>query len=158
MSAPQFEPITEPLAAPLSGNPHDDDPEVLEDLFEIASGPPDPSAAKTDFQDHTRNVIPKPTRLQSGFQQVDANTIWPIQIQPFDPNRQRIVIRFTSGTATDYVYVADEANKCTVVASTSGQAGRLPSGIDVTLEGHNGPVFVMFGVGTGVVSWWAVTS
>jgi hypothetical protein len=158
MSAPMFEPITEPIAAPLSGDSKDDDAEVLESLYEPVSGPPDASTAKTDFQDHSNVAIPKPTRLQSGFQQVDVNTIWPIQIQPFDPNRQRIIIRFTSGTATDYVYVADEANKCSVVASTSGQAGRLPSGVDMYLEGHNGPVFVMFGVGTGVVSWWTVTT
>jgi hypothetical protein len=159
MSAPTFDALTEALAPPLAGDPHDDDAQIIDDLFEPASGPPDVEAAKQDYADHSQVAPKKQTRVMSGFQQIDVNTVSPIQIQPFDPNRERIIIRVTSATATDYILVADEANKCNIVASTSGQAGRLPVGVDMILEGHNGPVFVMFGAGAAViVSWWAITS
>jgi hypothetical protein len=160
MSAPQFEAVTEPLAPQLAGDPHDDDAQIIDDFFEPTSGPADVTGAKVDFHDHSLTPPKRPTRIQSGFQAIDANTTYAVQIQPFDPNRERIVIRFTSLAATPdtYVYVADEANKLTLVAATSGQAGRIPHGSDLTLEGHTGPVFVTFGTGSGYVSWWAVTT
>jgi len=159
MSAPQFEATTEALAPPLAGDAHDDDAQIIDDLFEPASGPPDPSAAMQDAPDHTQSPPKRPTRIQSGNQTIDAFTLAPIQIQPFDPNRERIVIRVISTTATDYILIADEANKCNALSLTSGQAGRLPAGCDLTLEGHTGPVFIMSAVATSVVvTWWAVTS
>lgn len=161
MSVPTFDPVTEALAPALYGDPHDDDADIIDDLFEPTSGPADVSGAKTDFHDHSVTPPKRPTRIQSGYQQIDANSaVFPIQIQPFDPNRERIVIRCTSATATDYVYIADEANKCAVVAGTSGQAGRLLAGSDLYLDGHTGAVYVGFGVGAAgvIVSWWAVTS
>ena len=162
MSAPMFEPVTEALAPELAGDPHDDDAQIIDDFFEPASGPADVSAAKVDFRDHSQVSIPRITRLFSGAQQIDVNTVQPIQILPADTNRKTVVLRLTgpAGTvATDYILVADEANKCVIVTSTSNQGGRLYSGSDLYLDGHTGPIFVGLGnVGTNVViSWWAVS-
>lgn len=158
MSAPIFDPIDEALAPVLAGDPHDDDAQIIDDFFEPASGPADPAASKEDFDDHSQVSRPRITRVLSGYQAISTTFVDPILAMPADANRKSVTIRFTSTTATDYVLVADEANKCITPSTSSGQAGQVLAGADITLGDHTGAVWFARGAGTGVVSWWAVTS
>lgn len=157
MSAPRFEAATEALAPPLAGDPYDDDGQVIDDLFNPTSGPPPDMTPALSQIVKLLTVSVAPTRVISGFQNVDSTFSEPTLICAKDLNRKRIVVRFVGGAATDFVYVTDEKNKAQPVSTTSGQAGKLLSGADITLDGHNGNVWVGFGAGSGSVSWWAVT-
>lgn len=141
MSLPDFRELN-------TGDVHDDDPQVLDDLVKSQANPAPPLPDEL-----TIPVVERPkrlTRLQTGQQTMQSG--WdPYRILPSDPSRKTLLVAINSADPTDTVYVADSADSARF-------GGSLFQANPLTLTGHTGAVWVYNPTAhTVTISWWAVT-
>lgn len=143
------------------GNIHDDDAETIEDRLRPAPNPPLPAIEPGTVVLPSQEP-PATSRIMSGSMTLPNN--WdPQQILPPDPYRLSWKLTMQTTTATDFIYVADDAAKCVAaggVTSTEGAGRVYPNDDPFDLPFHTGPVWVSAKGSTGsvIVSWWAVTN
>lgn len=135
-----------------TGDPFDDDPQVIDSLVNPAGPPKRDELPRQETQ--RAPEVPKQTRMLTGNATIDA-TWSPVLLLPADPLRLSLQLWAASDTATDYVRVADDPSK---VQSLSGSA-LLYSAMQSAAFDHTGPVWVSCPDATGPVrvSYLAVT-
>ncbi len=157
--------MSNPIFRPLNtGDPNDDDGQVIDNLLTDTSEPPTPISQPIDII--TEAQRPVPTRLFTGEQLIDITWSQPTLLMPADTNREHLTIRAFStnpggiGTPadayTDFVYIMDETGK---------PGARLHHGQSLTLDKHTGAVWVtcqgLASPATSAynmyVSYWATT-
>lgn len=133
----------EPVAATLAGDPNDDDGAVIDSFFIETDNPPEIPVQKMV---ESKVEAPLPTsRFLAGSQTFStSNTLTPLQIAGYDPDRVSIRIRCYSATAGNHVRVAEERERLGIGLTTpaSGLFSRCYSGQILELAGHTGPVFI----------------
>lgn len=123
----------------LAGNPHDDDPEYIEELVATNSFPVIPPA--TSMVEPPPTLDKPPTRLLTGYETLTYANIDQIrQVLPRDNNRKSLHLRLASTVSTDYILFADGNNKLSY-AGNSGGSFRLDAGSQMCLDPYTGPLF-----------------
>jgi len=143
-----------------TGDKNDDDAQIIDDYFETTSLPPDPKAATTSFEDHSRYAPPKIQRLFGGFQVISTAVLAPIQVAWPDANRKYIVLDFFSSVPADFIrYSGNQNDIMTPTGALSGLGVRLYDGKGPVVISYNGPLWVgdLTITGSGVVSWTIIT-
>jgi len=156
--------MSSPLETPAFGNlfvgdTRDDDGPVIDSLVKEVDTPPDPVIEAIDSAPYVDIV--RPGRLLTGTFVLDANTVSPVQILPFDPKRKELRLEGFSFAAVpganDYVQIADENGK----SVTTSAAWHLRHGKSHTLDNYTGPIFVFpaSGIATNSfeLTWVSVT-
>lgn len=156
MSDPNWEP-----APVLAGDPHDDDPSVIDDLVTSNPIPPDPAASRESVVNHLDQRPKRNTRILSGYQVLDANARGvQFLILPADHNRKSLTVSVGGVGTNDSALIADEAAKF-AYNGQSGQSARIYTGKSVQgIDSHTGPLWIAIpldNVSPVVVSWVSVT-
>lgn len=155
-------PSENPTFGPLHvGDVTDDDGKVIDNFFIEVNDSPAPADLIGPI-DPAPLLIPRPaTRLITGNMNLDTN--WqPVQILPADPNRLQLRIRGMSLATTpglnDYVLLGYDRG---MVATPSGAAFKLRSGVGLDLDEHTGEVWIASQAGLAAnlfeVNYLAVT-
>jgi hypothetical protein len=147
--------MSEPTFVPLNtGDTHDDDPQVMDSLFESVTAGPTP-IEDVNFVPVVER--PKPQdRLFTGSMLVDPSWTSANMILPADLKRKHVEIRVRGTDNTDFIQLADETGK---VMTTTG-AGKIFHGeAPLCIDDYTGAIHVTaFGSPHAItVSWWAVT-
>ena len=138
-------PLWTPAPELHTGDPKDDDAGIIDSLTEQQPDPPDPRPGATVTYEEASHYKPRfaPTRMfgEAFTATLNVNDA-PRQIAPVDLKRRYIIITAISGTATDYVLIADERSKLEfagishkLYATASGNNPRL-------LDKHTGAVWI----------------
>lgn len=153
--------MSEPTYAPRlnTGDPNDDDGQVIDSLLVEVDNPPEP-LPNVAVDPQRSEVRPRKTgRLLSVTHTLLPG--WdPVQVGWADPDRKTFRIQLVGTTATDFIRFADDASK---LASDSSCA-RLyatANGTRIDLDNHTGPLYVKPDANNnaaGVIfSSWSVT-
>lgn len=145
--------MSDPTFVPrLAGDWQDDDPQVIDALFEQAADPPDIGA--TAVVESAKPPLPKRlTTLLTGYVTIDSNTSGsPIQLLPGDPRRKNLAVRVLGSPLTT-IYLSDDPGRL-AMRQTSGFAYAIPGGGDVFLGDYTGPVYALCTpIVAGVTGW-----
>jgi hypothetical protein len=147
--------MSEPTFVPLyTGDTHDDDPVVLDSLYESVTEGPTP-IEDVVFEPVVERPIPA-GRLVTGSLRIDPTWATPSMILPADTRRKHVEIRLRGTDNTDFVQVADESGK----VMTETGAGKIYHGDPpLTFDDYTGAIHITaYGSPHAViVSWWSVT-
>lgn len=142
-------------------NLHDDDSQVMDDLYSQTNTPPPIAEAIQPITIPGKPELPITSRILAGTESITTTTT-AYRLLPADANRTEFqcVMTVPTGTAgvDDYLLVSDESGKVTN-GSTQG-AFRVRPGVGWDLDSHTGEIWIAGGPARLLameLTWRAVT-
>jgi hypothetical protein len=137
-----------------TGDVNDDDGEVLDDLLQNESNPPDRAFAESTYNDLSTAVKPS-NRMVTGHITVYPTWI-PTRIVNEDLERISLYVMIVSLKPSDYINIGD--SKTQVDRDYAGRMYATPSPVKI-FDGFTGPIWIsaINAIDEISVNWWSIT-